>query len=760
VIAGTGVIGAVVHGSPSEHTVTLAHERFFVPANKRTPAPHLAPALPEIRKALAQNDSAGAAASVRRRLIDVGWDPDELIWTDPLAPLAEIAWSPRIREHAEYRRVIDTEELDVDISWRADGGRMGMLLRALHGSDRLQLELWSDVPVAGVLALRSVDERRSSAHTVATVDYTHTARTSVEATARELRARVVAEGVEPGTSVTAGVRVLAQGDLATSDGGWEVVLAGGVPLRFDVQIQTDAPGPRIDPREPAPSGARSAVRVAGSSAGDHVERVWDAARDGDGPSTSRVVEIAYAAGLRNIIASTGALPPTLQGVWQGTWSPAWSADYTLNGNVQLGTLAAALWAGDPALVRSLFRLVTQFPDHYRQNARAVFGSQGMLLPARMTTHGHANHFIGDYPHQFWIGHGSWLLRMAADYIQVTGDRSILDEWLWDYALEILSFGTSLLAAGGGHLIPSYSPENTPAGHDSPLVVDATADIAALRDGLRVGAWLADVRGEHRQAQGWREDRQALPPYRIADDGTLAEWADGSPEHMAHRHVSQLHGLWYELDEAFEDPALRDAALETVRRKVAWRAEAPFGPPGNMEMAFGLSSIALAAANLGDSESAYQCAVWLALDHFTSALVSTHDAGAIFNLDASGALPAVVAAMLAASRAGQLLLLPALPRAWAAGSITGLTARGGLVIRELVWDPQGLSCTIRLLEEAAWLRPESTSVLLPRPGALTVSAGGVTQTAPSELSVPSGARDVRFTFHFTHAEEAHDNDHVH
>jgi hypothetical protein len=435
-----------------------------------------------------------------------------------------------------------------------------------------------------------------------------------------------------------------------------------------------------------------------------------------------VIELGFAAGRRNVLASTGELPPTLQGVWQGTWSPAWSADYTMNGNVQLGALAAALWTGMPEIMPSLFRLVRPFAEDFRSNARRIFGREGMLLPARLTTHGHANHFLRDYPHEFWLGNGPWLLRMAADYIQVTGDTSPIDDWLWEFAVEILGFSAGVLRDGAGILSPSYSPENTPAGGDNPLATDAGADIAALHDGFTVGAWLASLRGDDARREVWTSARASLPEYRVAADGTLAEWGGAWPEHIEHRHASQLQGLWYDPDPRLLEGALKEAAIETVRAKVAWRAENPAKPPGRMEMAFGLSSIGLAAAALGDSESAYQCALWLARDHFTPALTTTHDAGAIFNLDASGALPAVVAAMLVGSSPGHIRLLPALPHQWPAGRATGLGVRIGGTVVELQWSKDTVSFVLDLPSTTRWLRSEGVEVSFPFPIRLRYATG--------------------------------------
>ena len=189
---------------------------------------------------------------------------------------------------------------------------------------------------------------------------------------------------------------------------------------------------------------------------------------------------------------------------------------------------------------------------------------------------------------------------------------------------------------------------------------------------------------------------------------LAEWVDGaSAENLAHRHASQLYPLWYEVDPAFTGPdaqPLRDAALATVHAKIAWRAADPTPPPGRMEMAFGLVQLGLAAAALGDAQAALQCAEWLAVDHWRPALTTTHDAGSIFNLDASGGLPALVAAMLVGSTQDTLTLLPALPDAWPTGTVTGLRARGGLVLDRLDWDRDGCTVTVRRVPTAAWLAP--------------------------------------------------------
>jgi len=718
IVAGTGVIGAIVHGAPARHVITLSHERFFLPANSRRAAPDLTGVLPAVRLALASHDEGTAADVIDAELRAQGWDPDELIWTDPLAPAGEIVWTTPESEIADYRRQISMLDGNAAISWAiGDGGRAGIRIHAAHGTEEVTLELWSDADLEGVLTLQPVTERSASASTVVPVDYGNRVDITTRSSLEELVLVTHARGGEPGEDASTDVTVSSPARKKLEDGGWHIGIRGGVPVRVTVQVACGgAPGAHLFGLDAATLLARSEVSFDHSSLssfeGDSVERLWTAARHGDPRAEAGVIELGFAAGRRNVLASTGELPPTLQGVWQGTWSPAWSADYTMNGNVQLGALAAALWTGMPEIMPALFRLVRPFAEDFRSNARRIFGREGMLLPARLTTHGHANHFLRDYPHEFWLGSGPWLLRMAADYIQVTGDASPIDDWLWEFAVEILDFSAGVLRDGAGILSPSYSPENTPAGGDNPLATDAAADIAALHDGFTVGAWLASLRGDDARREEWISARASLPDYRVATDGTLAEWNGEWPEHIEHRHASQLQGLWYDPDPRLLEGALKEAAIETVRAKIAWRAEKPEGPPGRMEMAFGLSSIGLAAAALGDSESAYQCALWLARDHFTPALTTTHDAGAIFNLDASGALPAVVAAMLVGSSPGHIRMLPALPDQWPVGRATGLGVRNGTTVVELRWSEETVSFVLDLPSATRWLRSEGVDVSFP------------------------------------------------
>src|SRR5690606_35163833 len=81
-VVGSGRVGAIVHGEPGRLVISLAHERFFLPANERPAAPDLRAVLPEMRDRLRKGDGAAASAALDRAAAASGYGG--LVWTDPL----------------------------------------------------------------------------------------------------------------------------------------------------------------------------------------------------------------------------------------------------------------------------------------------------------------------------------------------------------------------------------------------------------------------------------------------------------------------------------------------------------------------------------------------------------------------------------------------------------------------------------------------------------------------------------------------------
>jgi hypothetical protein len=443
-----------------------------------------------------------------------------------------------------------------------------------------------------------------------------------------------------------------------------------------------------------------------------------------GPVGPELVERLFDAGRHAIISATGARPPNLQGVWSGTWHPAWSGDYTLDGNLE-AAVAALAPAGTAELMLPLFDLLDGFRDDFARNARRLYGAGGIMLPAHCATHGRHNHFNPTWCLTFWTAGGAWLSRLYYDHWRYTGDRAFLATRAWPFMTAAADFYCDFAEVRDGvaRFAPSYSPENSPAGCASQACVDATMDVAAVGDLLRnlLDAARELDRTDPREPR-WRELLAALPAYRVSPAGELAEWLPpGLADNHAHRHASHLFPLWYEPDPAITgDPALRAAAGEAVRRRLAWRrgsverAERASDAAGKLnasesveraerasdaagepddEMAFGLVQLGLAAAHLGLAEEAYE-AVRALTRYWRPNMVSTHNVGALLNTDICGGLPAVVLAMLVTSAHGRVRLLPALPAAWPAGEVTGVALRGPIALERLRWSPEGVTAELR------------------------------------------------------------------
>lgn len=717
-VAGTGSLGAVLSGTPARHVVHVCHEEFFLPVNSAIAAPRISTAIADVRAAVVAADTDAAAEITSRTAAEDGYD-GRLIWTDPFVPVAALSWTPDDPiEESIYRRVGDFTTGRVEVEWSTSSGEWNSIaLVPDRAAGSLAIELFSTREVMGVLSLDFGPDEPGNGDYPST-DYgvfLAPSEPAFEGSRLLIEVDVDAEKLSPfvrehapspwqPTGARVEVDVPADLDPHPADGGVRVRIPAGVAVSLPIRVELS--GGLVGAAAPETASHASLFAASAldlhSGVADSVsyDAVLESARAGDPDGVLAALELAFAAGRHTIISSTGVLPPTLVGIWQGTRRPAWSGDWTQNGNVQHGGVASLVASGTPELFTSYLRAIFRHLEDYAENAERVFGAEGWLLPARFDSHGRSNHFATAYPHLYWMAGGAWVLRLAWDQFCATGDLETLREYAWPLARNVMAFATSVAFtddAGTLHLAPSYSPENTPANRNNPLAVDATMDVAAFRDAARLSIRIADLLGEDADLAAWRSFADRLPPYRVADDGTFAEWLDPAfDEQLEHRHVSQLYPFWYEEDPAAQTPELRAAALETIRRKLDWRDERPWaGPDGRQEMAFGLVGLGLAAARLGDADAALRCVESLARDFWRPNAVSTHDGDSIFNVDASGGLPAVVIEMLIQSQPGSLTVLPALPASWPSGSIRGVRARGGIVVDRLTWDADGATVSLAL-----------------------------------------------------------------
>jgi hypothetical protein len=357
------------------------------------------------------------------------------------------------------------------------------------------------------------------------------------------------------------------------------------------------------------------------------------------------------------------------------------------------------------------------------NARHLFGARGVVLPSRSTTHGFNNALNADFAGGMWVGGAGWAAHFFYDYYLYTGDREFLARHALPFMEKAALFFEDYLYEGpdGKYIFsPTQSPENTPGNSDSQATFNATMDVAVARELL--GNLIAASRELDTNVDRipvWEEMLTKMPDYLIDDNGIIKEWLTPRLRNNDnHRHCSQLYPL---LDGMPEEIARRPELQAAFRKSVEYKLDKHWKVNQRGFMSFGLVQLGQAAASLGEGELAHDCLRHLVNRFWLNNLASTHNHRALFNMDISGGMPAVIIKMLVASDAGKIQLLPALPAAWPSGRIEGVLCRGSIEIQSLEWD--GKQVTVRLRSV------KSRSIILELPSRI------------EHLSLTSGAAQV-------------------